>query len=185
MVNPQMPQYLTQDRHPIVSATFSPGLWRENRLRAEKRSLLRLPVCIKAESSRWPPPDGNPTCERIRLAEATDPIPALRFHHRSSQQIFVLLDSPWNQSSAFKYRPSSTNPLTSSFPHQLPNMCPPTEETPATNGHTNGTNGANGSKEGFTGVTTRQNPHPTHKSPYAPVGDFLSNVGRFKIIGTS
>jgi homocitrate synthase len=64
-------------------------------------------------------------------------------------------------------------------------MCPQPEETPATNGHSNGTNGANGNKEGFTGVQTRQNPHPSHKSPYAPVGDFLSNVGRFKIIGTS
>ncbi|KAH8622360.1 homocitrate synthase [Alternaria alternata] len=61
-------------------------------------------------------------------------------------------------------------------------MCPQPEETPATNGHSNGTNGANGNKEGFTGVQTRQNPHPSHKSPYAPVGDFLSNVGRFKII---
>jgi hypothetical protein len=60
-------------------------------------------------------------------------------------------------------------------------MCPPTEET--TNGHTNGTNGAPISKEGFTGVQTKQNPHPSHRSPYQPVGDFLSNVGRFKIIG--
>ncbi|KAJ5030127.1 homocitrate synthase [Bipolaris maydis] len=59
-------------------------------------------------------------------------------------------------------------------------MCPPTEET--TNGHANGTNGAPRSKEGFTGVQTKQNPHPSHRSPYQPVGDFLSNVGRFKII---
>ena len=57
-------------------------------------------------------------------------------------------------------------------------MCPPTEETA-----TNGTNGAPISKEGFTGVQTKQNPHPSHRSPYQPVGDFLSNVGRFKIIG--
>ena len=64
-------------------------------------------------------------------------------------------------------------------------MCPQPEETAATNGHSNGTNGVNASKEGFTGVQTKQNPHPTHKSPYQPVGDFLSNVGRFKIIGTS
>jgi homocitrate synthase len=66
-------------------------------------------------------------------------------------------------------------------------MCPPTEEAPATNGSngTNGTNGANGSHEGYTSVRTKQNPHPTHKSPYQPVGDFLSNVSRFKIIGTS
>ncbi|CAA9965054.1 hypothetical protein CFE70_007904 [Pyrenophora teres f. teres 0-1] len=61
-------------------------------------------------------------------------------------------------------------------------MCPQPEETPATNGHSNGANGTNASKEGFTGVRTKQNPHPTHKSPYQPVGDFLSNVGRFKII---
>ena len=57
-------------------------------------------------------------------------------------------------------------------------MCPPTE-APATNG----TNGAPISKEGYTGVQTKQNPHPSHRSPYQPVGDFLSNVGRFKIIG--
>ena len=64
-------------------------------------------------------------------------------------------------------------------------MCPPVEDTP-TNGTTNGhsTNGANG-HDGFTGVQSSHNPHPSHKSPYQPVGDFLSNVSRFKIIGTS
>jgi homocitrate synthase len=59
-------------------------------------------------------------------------------------------------------------------------MCPPTEDAPA-----NGTSGTNGNHEGFTSVHTKQNPHPSHKSPYKPVGDFLSNVSRFKIIGTS
>ena len=58
-----------------------------------------------------------------------------------------------------------------------------------TNGHSNGTatNGTNGaSHEGFTSIKSAHNPHPSHKSsPYAPVGDFLSNVSRFKIIGTS
>jgi homocitrate synthase len=47
---------------------------------------------------------------------------------------------------------------------------------------TNGTNGTNGSShDGHTLVKSS----PAHKSPYAPVGDFLSNVSRFKIIGTS
>jgi hypothetical protein len=62
-------------------------------------------------------------------------------------------------------------------------MCPTCEPEQA-----NGTNGAstsNGNHEGFTGVTTRNNPRPDHVSPYKPVGDFLSNVSRFKIIGTS
>jgi len=55
-----------------------------------------------------------------------------------------------------------------------------------TNGHTNGasstTNGNGERTDGFTGITSSHNPHPSHKSPYAPVGDFLSNVSRFKII---
>ncbi|KAL9941876.1 Saccharopine dehydrogenase [Verticillium nonalfalfae] len=63
-------------------------------------------------------------------------------------------------------------------------MCP-TPDTPAVNGHTNGTNGTSngasgktGDHPGYTGVQTR-----TQKdSPYKPVGDFLSNVSRFKII---
>ncbi|MCJ1389616.1 Saccharopine dehydrogenase [Xylographa bjoerkii] len=70
-------------------------------------------------------------------------------------------------------------------------MCPIDEEVPnGTNGHTNGhpngtTNGAaNGDRShpGFTAITSKQNPHPTRKNPYQPVGDFLSNVSRFKII---
>ncbi|KAB2579317.1 putative homocitrate synthase protein [Lasiodiplodia theobromae] len=66
-------------------------------------------------------------------------------------------------------------------------MCP-TPDAPAANGHSNGVNGqANGSNSsshpGFTGITTNQNPHPARPSnPYQPVGDFLSNVSRFKII---
>ncbi|KAF1938199.1 homocitrate synthase [Clathrospora elynae] len=60
-------------------------------------------------------------------------------------------------------------------------MCPPVEETNGqTNANGNGT--ASGNHDGFTGVTTRQNPHSSHKSPYKPVGDFLSNVSNFKII---
>ncbi len=36
---------------------------------------------------------------------------------------------------------------------------------------------------GYTGVTTRSNPHVHRQSnPYAGVGDFLSNVSNFKII---
>jgi homocitrate synthase len=68
-------------------------------------------------------------------------------------------------------------------------MCPPVDETPVNgtnghaNGHSNGVNGANGnSHEGFSAIKSSHNPHPNHKSPYQPVGDFLSNVSNFKII---
>ncbi|KAF2651466.1 homocitrate synthase [Lophiostoma macrostomum CBS 122681] len=67
-------------------------------------------------------------------------------------------------------------------------MCPPVEEPAAngTNGHgvngTNGTNGANGSHPGYTAIQSQHNPHPHSSSPYKSTGDFLSNVGRFKII---
>lgn len=62
-------------------------------------------------------------------------------------------------------------------------MCPPVEDTPAngTNGHANGSNG-NGDHPGYSAIQAPHNPHPHHKSPYQPVGDFLSNVGNFKII---
>lgn len=60
------------------------------------------------------------------------------------------------------------------------------------NGHANGSaaNGANGTNgnnhEGYTSIQSSQRNSNKHKSsPYAPVGDFLSNVSRFKIIGTS
>ncbi|KAI9839588.1 MAG: Saccharopine dehydrogenase [Sarea resinae] len=64
-------------------------------------------------------------------------------------------------------------------------MCPTAED--GTNGHANGhTNGTNGSSseshQGFTAVQTGQNPHIHSRNPYQPVGDFLSNVSRFKII---
>ncbi|KAF2451694.1 homocitrate synthase [Karstenula rhodostoma CBS 690.94] len=59
-------------------------------------------------------------------------------------------------------------------------MCPSIEETPtngAANGHTNG------KADEFTPIEARPNPVPHHKSsPYQPVGDFLSNISRFKII---
>jgi homocitrate synthase len=35
---------------------------------------------------------------------------------------------------------------------------------------------------GYTGIHTRQNPHPRSRNPYQPVGDFLSNISRFQII---
>ncbi|EEY17935.1 homocitrate synthase [Verticillium alfalfae VaMs.102] len=60
-------------------------------------------------------------------------------------------------------------------------MCPTPDQAPAANGHANGANGSNGSANshpGFTAIPTKQ----THSSPYQPVGDFLSNVSRFKII---
>lgn len=60
-------------------------------------------------------------------------------------------------------------------------MCPSIEETPtngAANGHKNGTDA-----QDFTPIEARPNPAPHHKSsPYQPVGDFLSNISRFKII---
>ena len=36
--------------------------------------------------------------------------------------------------------------------------------------------------EGFTAITSKQNPHPHAKNPYQAVGDFLSNISRFQII---
>lgn len=66
--------------------------------------------------------------------------------------------------------------------------CNAAESNGNTNGASaNGTNGTNGSShEGHTLIKSSHNPHPSHKSsPYAPVGDFLSNVSRFKIIGAS
>ncbi|KAF2275540.1 homocitrate synthase [Westerdykella ornata] len=65
-------------------------------------------------------------------------------------------------------------------------MCPPVDGTPAngSNGHANanGENGAPGNHPGYSAIQSSHNPHPHHKSPYQPVGDFLSNVSRFKII---
>ncbi|KAJ0366526.1 hypothetical protein COL154_003758 [Colletotrichum chrysophilum] len=62
-------------------------------------------------------------------------------------------------------------------------MCP-TPDVPATNGQSNGTNGhTNGSNGAANGNNagayyTKQK----HSNPYQPVGDFLSNVDRYKII---
>jgi homocitrate synthase len=67
--------------------------------------------------------------------------------------------------------------------------CNAAESNGNANGNTNGasangTNGVNGNGvEGHTLVKATPIPHKS--SPYAPVGDFLSNVSRFKIIGTS
>ncbi|KAJ5322926.1 Catalytic activity: homocitrate synthases convert 2-hydroxybutane-1 [Penicillium brevicompactum] len=61
-------------------------------------------------------------------------------------------------------------------------MCPGADPEP--NGQANGANGDN--HEGFTGIETRQNPHPSaSRNPYGHnvgVTDFLSNVSRFQII---
>lgn len=35
---------------------------------------------------------------------------------------------------------------------------------------------------GYTGIQSRENPHPHRRNPYQPVGDFLSNISRFQII---
>ncbi|KAK2003927.1 homocitrate synthase [Colletotrichum falcatum] len=60
-------------------------------------------------------------------------------------------------------------------------MCP-TPDVPASNGHANGSNGAangnNADHPGYTAIPTKQK----HSNPYQPVGDFLSNVDRYKII---
>jgi homocitrate synthase len=70
-------------------------------------------------------------------------------------------------------------------------MCTSCNGDDASNGHANGTTATNGtangtSHEGFTPIPIKSAPRPLPKSaPYAAVGDFLSNVGRFKIIGTS
>lgn len=63
-------------------------------------------------------------------------------------------------------------------------MCPSCEASNGVNGngHANGVNGTQDSQE-FTAIPTQHNPHPHRVSPYQPVQDFLSNVGRFKIIG--
>ncbi|KAL9117292.1 MAG: hypothetical protein Q9187_006174 [Circinaria calcarea] len=58
-------------------------------------------------------------------------------------------------------------------------MCPSLEN--GTNGHAD-TEDKNGSIDEYTAIQTPHNPHPHHSSPYRPVGDFLSNVSRFKII---
>jgi homocitrate synthase len=87
-------------------------------------------------------------------------------------------------------------------------MCPTIENddshTPRThvNGHANGVNSTTArvavsilhihsddhflrlrkDHPGYTGIHSRQNPHPYNRNPYQPVGDFLSNISRFKII---
>jgi homocitrate synthase len=70
-------------------------------------------------------------------------------------------------------------------------MCPSADEVEANgvNGQTNGvnghSNGANGDANhaGYTGIQTRSTPAPLNaRNPYLPVGDFLSNVSKFKII---
>ncbi|MCJ1455321.1 Saccharopine dehydrogenase [Mycoblastus sanguinarius] len=50
------------------------------------------------------------------------------------------------------------------------------------NGIPNRTMNGNRSTEGYTAIHTPHNPHRHNSSPYAPIQDFLSNVGRFKII---
>ena len=57
-------------------------------------------------------------------------------------------------------------------------MCPTENGVNGVNGHANGANG----NDEYTAIETKHNPHPHHASPYQPVGDFLSNVSRFKII---
>lgn len=51
-----------------------------------------------------------------------------------------------------------------------------------TNGTSNGTANENGNLDGYTAIQTTHNPHVHNSSPYAPIGDFLSNVSKFKII---
>ncbi|KAK7950886.1 homocitrate synthase- mitochondrial [Apiospora aurea] len=58
-------------------------------------------------------------------------------------------------------------------------MCPTPDAAPATNGRANGNDTSDPSHPGFTGIATQRT---QRSSPYQPVGDFLSNVSRFKII---
>lgn len=77
---------------------------------------------------------------------------------------------------SFKYPRCSPDLFLLSTPTSQAIMCPSIDETP-TNGH------SNGAAEEFTPIEARPNPVPHHKSsPYQPVGDFLSNISRFKII---
>ncbi|MCJ1332321.1 Saccharopine dehydrogenase [Thelotrema lepadinum] len=55
-------------------------------------------------------------------------------------------------------------------------MCPPTPDTNGLNG-TNSANGTNGLHD-----AQRQPARGAQSNPYQPVPDFLSNIGRFKII---
>ena len=52
-----------------------------------------------------------------------------------------------------------------------------------TNRDSNGTINGTGNLDGYAAIETTHNPHIHNSSPYAPIGDFLSNIGRFKIIG--
>ena len=105
---------------------------------------------------------------------------------------------------------STRTPFVGRSPHPSPRPCPrhtnmcPTGENDES--HTNGVNGlSNGVKggkmgitlhtnlqllsadgftdhTGYTGIRTRQNPHPHQRHAYMPVQDYLSNVSRFQII---
>ncbi|KAH8728663.1 homocitrate synthase-like protein [Phaeosphaeriaceae sp. PMI808] len=57
--------------------------------------------------------------------------------------------------------------------------CDSAQPNRQSNGTTTNGDGGHG---GYTSIQSAHNPHPSHKSPYQPVGDFLSNVSRFKII---
>ncbi|KAJ9602989.1 homocitrate synthase lys21 [Cladophialophora chaetospira] len=69
-------------------------------------------------------------------------------------------------------------------------MCPSADEveTNGANGQINGTNGtvngthAQGSHPGFTAVHAAPAEPRNSRNPYLPVGDFLSNISKFKII---
>ncbi|KAF2725523.1 homocitrate synthase [Polychaeton citri CBS 116435] len=67
-------------------------------------------------------------------------------------------------------------------------MCPVPDEganghsNGTTNGHSNGNGVTNGSHDGYKAIETKQASRPQSSNPYAPVGDFLSNVSNFKII---
>ncbi|GAB7334574.1 hypothetical protein MBLNU13_g06553t1 [Cladosporium sp. NU13] len=64
-------------------------------------------------------------------------------------------------------------------------MCPQPDEPQAlgANGvHQNGNGTTNGDHEGYRAFKTDQSKKVQSSNPYAPVGDFLSNVSKFKII---
>lgn len=131
-------------------------------------------------------PQGAQTARRL---QARSRISALRFSSSPVARNFDPFLTHLALDSSLQIPAASRQSSSLLIPSFTATMCPPVDETPAngTNGHAaNGTsNGTDNGHEGFTGVQSSHNPHPSHKSPYQPVGDFLSNVSRFKIIGTS
>jgi hypothetical protein len=111
-----------------------------------------------------------------RSKHTLTPDPGSAFHHHKTPTKRILI--PESLISSLTLQKPTTHPTFSCLftLHPTANMCPPVEETPAN--ATNGTNGASDHSE-FKAVKAEP---LKHVSPYKPVGDFLSNISRFKII---